>query len=293
MSEKSFDSENLRTWRTYDLSESFRKTLDHIEEYGCEILAIAPDRVTPSFGYTVGAFDTGGRAELITVGLNSGVAHRALNEAVRLMRKGVDLTKGRHRELVGEVEVEFHPVHPAWLHHIMLRTDWYYGPHNDVPVLQLIYPDLQNRFPDEPDFDVAFEQPNLSVLPDNPESTAKDLWLAYDDSSSLSRWKFPCGPHSSAYLSETVHSQEEAITYVSHDEDGDWQFLGNRMSDGGGPVLTCLHHPIDEDRSLEELHDLPFGWYAVRDKPGDPWQRFEHPPAEQEAEQPAEPPLLH
>ena len=67
---------------------------------------------------------------------------QSLNRAVALMRKGVDLSKGRFRDIVGEVEVEFLPVDPKWLHHLMLRTNWYYEG-ADVPVLQLVFPDLE------------------------------------------------------------------------------------------------------------------------------------------------------
>jgi hypothetical protein len=31
------------------------------------------------------------------------------------------------------------------------------------------------------------------------------------------------------------------------------------MDDGGGSVLTRLHHPIDEDPSLKQLAALPIG----------------------------------
>jgi hypothetical protein len=158
------------------------------------------------------------------------------------------------------------------MHHIMLRTNWYYRG-EDVPALQLIYPDLENRFPEDEEFDKAFCQPFLFRVPEDTESVARDLWLAHDRESSLSRWKFPCSPHTSAYLSGTVDKGQEPIVYVSHDRDGDWQFLGDSMSDGGGPVLVCLHHPVDGDRSLEELHDLPQGWYAERASPGEPWIR--------------------
>jgi hypothetical protein len=86
-----------------------------------------------------------------------------------------------------------------------------------------------------------------------------------------SEWKFADGPHTTAYLSQTVHEGSEAVTYVSHDaDDGAWQFLGDSMSEGGGPVLACLHHPIDRDKSLRELHDLPLGWFAERDSLGAP-----------------------
>jgi hypothetical protein len=42
------------------------------------------------------------------------------------------------------------------------------------------------------------------------------------------------------------------------------------MWDGGEPVISCFHHPIDCDPSLAELSDLPVGGYAERDKVGEP-----------------------
>jgi len=82
------------------------------------------------------------------------------------------------------------------------------------------------------------------------------------------------------FLSTGVQSGAEKITYVSHDihdiEDGAWQFLGPSMAGEGKPVLSCFHHPIDQDPSLKELADLPLGWWAEREKPGEPWNRHEH-----------------
>lgn len=89
-------------------------------------------------------------------------------------------------------------------------------------------------------------------------------------------WIYPDPPHTQAYLSKTVYEGDEAITYVSHDADGDWQFLGDSMANGGGPVLVCLHHPIDGDASLLELADLPLGWCAERENVDRPWVRMRH-----------------
>ena len=74
---------------------------------------------------------------------------------------------------------------------------------------------------------------------------------------------FEDGPATMAFLSETVHTEEEAVTYVCHDaDDGAWQFLGDRMAEVDGPVLVCLQHLIEHDPSLKELADLPVGWCA-------------------------------
>jgi len=291
---KRYITERTKMWRARDPNAKFIVAIDVIEEHGCQLMHIAADDVCPRFSYTAGLYDTSGNPELITVGLPADTAHTALNNAVSRMRKGVDLTVGRHRDIVGNVEVEFRKVDSKWLHQVMLRADWFYDG-EDVPVLQLIFPDLENRFQDEDDsFNEFFRQPLLSgEIEDN--TIAYDFWASHDESSSLSRWKFPDPPHTSAYLSQTVMDAEEPVTYVSHDSDGDWQFLGDKMSDGGGPVLSCLHHPLDDDPTLDELHDLPLNWYATRKNPSAPWQRFEHLPPEDEPEStdPGSSPLLN
>jgi len=110
-------------------------------------------------------------------------------------------------------------------------------------------------------------------------SAEDDFWASADPDSSLFNWKFPDPPHTRAFLSEAVHTGAEPVTYASHDlDDGAWQFLGDSMADGAKPILSCLHHPIDKDPSLNELADLPLGWWAERVKPGDPWARRQHQP---------------
>jgi len=152
---------------------------------------------------------------------------------------------------------------------------WYYDG-DDFPVVQAVYPDLQNRFLEDEGFDKSFEQPLMQ--PNVPMTRAEnDFWASADPKSSIFNWKFPDDPHARVYLSETVNSGDEPVTYVSHDvEDGAWQFLGDTMSDGCGPVISCFHHPIDRDRSLVELADLPLGWYAERGRVGEPWTRKKH-----------------
>ena len=85
------------------------------------------------WSYTVGVFDTSGRPEIITVGLLPETAHFALNEAAMLLRAGVDLTKGRHSNLIGQVDCEFRSVDSKWVEHLMGWALWYYDG-DDFPV---------------------------------------------------------------------------------------------------------------------------------------------------------------
>jgi len=238
-----YDTERIQYWREQEIKPMFIKTLDLIERHGCAVLHIKGDNAGPRFSYTAGVYDTSGHPEVITIGLTEGAAQVALNEAVRLMKSGVDLTVGRHREIVGEVECKFREIDPKWMHHVMGRAEWYYTG-EEIPVLQLIYPDLENRFQTEAGFTEYFRQP---MLVPGAEMTRieEDFWSANDPSSSLFCWKFPDDPHTRVFLSKTVHEKTEPVTYVSHDAyDGAWQFLGDKMADGGGPVISCFHHPI-------------------------------------------------
>ncbi len=202
-----------------------------------------------------------------------------MDEAARLLRNGTKLDEGRHPDLVGKVDCEFRPVDPKWIKHLMGWAEWYYD-HEPFPVLQAVYPDLENRFPGEDGFNEYFTQPLLQ--PGAPMTTVdQDFWASNDPKSGLFDWPFNEGPHTGAYLSKTVHEGTEPIVFVSHDPDGDWQFLGDSMSDGGGPVVSCFHHPVDADASLKDLADLLVGWCAERAAPGEPWIQSEMPKDEQ------------
>ena len=272
--ETKFQTARTRKFRAGALSEEDERTISHVEEFGCSVINVSRTEYGLGWAYTVGVFDTSGKPEIITIGLSPETAQFALNAAAKLLRAGVDLAR-RHADLIGQVDCEFRPVARKWVEHLMGWAVWYYDG-DDFPVVQAVYPDLQNRFPEDEGFDKSFEQPLMqpNALMTRAEN---DFWASADPKSSLFNWKFPDDPHARAFLSETVHSGTEPVTYVSHDaEDGVWQFLGDSMSDGGGPVISCLHHPIDNDPSLAELADLPLGWYAERDRVGEPWTRNRH-----------------
>jgi hypothetical protein len=179
MTEHTYETDRIQQWRKEKLNDSFSETLREITEDGYQLWSVFDnDHPTLGFSYSVGVFDTSAHPELISIGLPPKTASSALNSAIGLMRSGINLIVGRHKNVVGEVEVEFHPVDPKWLHHVMLRTDWYYSG-KDVPVLQLIYPDLENHFQGEDGFQEFFRQPLLSR--DQKESTLeRDFWVNYD-----------------------------------------------------------------------------------------------------------------
>jgi hypothetical protein len=160
MNDLPYITERTRMWRSRDIKPHFLDSIDRIGEFGCYNLRVFGTSDELGFTYSTGIYDTTHNPELISVGLSPDTAHHAMLYAFELMASGVDLTTGRHKKILGDVECEFHLVHPKWLHHTMLRTDWYYEG-AEVPVLQLVYPDLENRFAGEEDFNEYFRQPTL------------------------------------------------------------------------------------------------------------------------------------
>src|SRR5262245_13033549 len=93
---KKFQTARTQKFRATALSKEDERTISHVEEFGCSVVSVKREKYGFGWSYTVGVFDTGGRPEIITVGLLPETAHFALNEAAKRLRAGVDLTKGRH-----------------------------------------------------------------------------------------------------------------------------------------------------------------------------------------------------
>ena len=189
MSNANFETPRTRKFRSGPLSAEDELTISHIEEFGCSVVSVERTRHGLGWSYTVGLFDTTGKPEIITVGLPPETAHFALNEAAKLLRVNVDLACGRHHDLIGNVDCEFRPVAAQWVSQLMNWAIWYYdGP--DFPVLQAVYPDLENRFPEDEGFDSTFEQPLMQ--PAVPMKRAEqDFGASTDPKSSLFTWNSP------------------------------------------------------------------------------------------------------
>lgn len=88
-------------------------------------------------------------------------------------------------------------------------------------------------------------------------------------------WPFSDPPNTSAFTCRHVWEQTAPILYVSHDEDGDWQFLcGGQHGDETGekPVLVCLQHVVERDPTIAELAELCTLHQAERDGVGAKWR---------------------
>jgi hypothetical protein len=151
---------------------------------------------------------------------------------------------------------------------------WFYGT-DAIPVLQCVYPDLENRFPWDTNAPASWRKRQPLLFANRlPATVEDDFWAANDPTSSLHRWRASLPPHTGVYTTKRIVQGEEPVTHVFHDSnDGAWQFHGPTESKDEDCILACLHHVVDRDPSVESLFDLPPGWNAHRDGPAAAWVR--------------------
>lgn len=90
----------------------------------------------------------------------------------------------------------------------------------------------------------------------------------------FANWPFDDPINTAAFTTRPVLEQGVPVLLVSHDEDGDWQFLCGTTTELDDCKIVCLGCAFERDPTLAEVADLPLGWMAERDALGDEWVRF-------------------
>lgn len=201
-------------------------------------------------------YHTLGHPDIIMFGLNStAVMGQIINTIGEEVRQGAKLEDWHESDQVLDgYSCMFRTVpmdvYPDYVGYAM----WYYQP-DPFPVLQCVWPDAQHNFPWHPDChpEVRERQPILSQQVG---------------------WPFLEAKNRAVFTTTNVLAGTHPILIVSHDKDGDWQFLcgtTNRSEDGKVVSLESVFklHP-----SIAEVADLPEGWRAVRDTEEGPWRRM-------------------
>ena len=87
-------------------------------------------------------------------------------------------------------------------------------------------------------------------------------------------WPFEAPPNVAVITMRQILEGKAPILFVSHDEDdGGWQFLTGAVLDADDAKVVALRTIVALDAAIAELADLPEGWTAARDAPGEPWRR--------------------
>jgi hypothetical protein len=88
-----------------------------------------------------------------------------------------------------------------------------------------------------------------------------------------SDWPFQGPRNLAVFTIRQVIERERPILRVSHDVDGDWQFLDWPTPLESDARLLSLAEIVELDDSILDVADLPLGWKAVRRGPDEPWIR--------------------
>jgi hypothetical protein len=234
--------------------EHDRKLLADVKRHGWHVLGVEQDGDGPGFAYSVGLYRSFGHPEVIVFGLPVPVLHRIINAVGEAVRSG---ERFGHLDESGDVldgyNVAFRTVERRHYADYLGYARWFYRG-DDFPALECVWPDAQHRYPWHPELPAALaqRQPVLS-----------------DDTS----WPFHEGRNRAAFTTKPVLRDGHPILLVTHDQDGDWQFLcgtTNRPRDGQLVSLGCI---FERDHTLAEVADLPEGWRAYRRAKGATWQR--------------------
>lgn len=89
----------------------------------------------------------------------------------------------------------------------------------------------------------------------------------------MARFDFKDAPSTRAFICGHV-AAGDPVLYVSHDDDGDWQFLCGRVHDPEAnhrPLLVCLEDAVRLDPAVNDLAELCINHHAERASPSAPW----------------------
>jgi hypothetical protein len=92
--------------------------------------------------------------------------------------------------------------------------------------------------------------------------------MAVDD------FKFNEKRNVAVFTVKQIFKERKPILYVCHDEEDEaWQFLPGELVEEKDAMVVTLEEVIEHDPTINELHDLPMGYYAERKFVGDKWQK--------------------
>ena len=78
------------------------------------------------------------------------------------------------------------------------------------------------------------------------------------------------------FTTKYVIKDKSPIVRVLHDEDGDWQFLGNEGNlQESDAMVVSLGEIIQFDETLSEIINLPIGRQAMRNDKGTQWYIYD------------------
>jgi hypothetical protein len=241
--------------------ESLIATIDaDIKKYDLSLMFISEEEEDPCFTYSIGLYHSFKHPEVVVFGLDHELAGEIINDLARRIKAGERYEVGKeYAGLLEGYNCIFREAPKDCYHEYFgYATAFYKGV--DFPVLQLIWPDKENKWPWEIDFNHRWiwSQPLLEHWPD--EKT-KSGWV-FDEPRNLE-----------VFTTTRVIDENHPILLVCHDDDGDWQFLCGTTDAPEDCKLICLKDLVEIDPSVNDIADLTPGWRAWRENAGSEWLR--------------------
>ena len=233
---------------------------DNIEKYGCHLTLIEEDNYLPAFVYSIGLFKKFGHPEIICFGLKTDVTASIINYACDLIKNGETFITGKlYRGFLEGYEIQFLKVDKEYYQNYVGYAGWFYD-YFEFPLLQLVWPDKQNNFPWDKEFNIdwIYKQPLLDRNTDFKFYEEKTLGV----------------------FTTKQAFNGDTILYVYHNEDGNWQFHTTLEPNLDDSMVVALEQITKLDPTINEIYYLQFGWRAWRDNKEGEWQTEEHPDEE-------------
>ncbi|MFF7454228.1 DUF4262 domain-containing protein [Kitasatospora sp. NPDC008115] len=167
------------------VSRHWRRTAEDVLTHGHHVVGIPGEGDLPDWAFTVGLWHTSRLPELTMAGLDAHGQMHWLNEAAARLREGASADP--ESLLAGVIEdypVLVKPVDPGWRRPLLGTAVGFYR-RVPVPVLQLVWPDRNRRWPWDPDASPGCRsQPRLWLpVGDHPEGAWTEEAAAAEASS--------------------------------------------------------------------------------------------------------------
>jgi hypothetical protein len=232
--------------------ETQEAILKNVEQYGCHLALVEADDYFPGFAYTIGLYKRFGHPEILCFSLAPNVMGAVLNHARDLAKQGKNLVPGEsYDDFLDGYAVQFVAVDKSYYPDYMGYGCWYYGNTFDFPLLQLVWPDKEHRFPWADGFNPAwkFKQPLLDRNTDFKFREERNLCVY------TTRQAFEGKP----------------ILYVYHHADGAGQFHTGPEPEVADGMLVGLEEITKLDPTVNGAAQLGYGRRAVRENKGARW----------------------
>ncbi|MEM6469013.1 MAG: DUF4262 domain-containing protein [Planctomycetota bacterium] len=203
--------------RSTPKDDNDRTLLADVERHGWHLVGIKGQDDDPGYVFSVGLFHTFSKPEVCIFGLrDTQVMGQILNQVGELLKSGEEYKDWDSSDDVLEgYSCIFRQVDSRHYALFFGYARWFYED-NNFPMIKVVWPDAGHCFPWDSDFDsqLVEAQPILAIN---------------------SHWPFLEPKNTAVISTRQVIAGVHPVLVVSHDDDGDWQFLcgtTNREEDG-------------------------------------------------------------